>query len=71
MMPMRMPGISLTSRVTVAPSFFRTWARHGYMLPVVSKLKTISTRLSMTWVVMVRVPLGFDWLNGHSDTQCI
>ena len=41
------------SRETVAPTFFRTCARHGYMLPVVSKLKTTSTRLSITSVLIV------------------
>lgn len=47
MMPMRIPGISFISRVTVLLSFFRTWVRHGYMLPVVSKLKTTSMALSI------------------------
>src|SRR5262249_41675279 len=43
MMPMRMPGTSLLRRVTVSLILRRTWVRQGYMLPVVSKLKTTST----------------------------
>src|SRR5262249_39546294 len=43
MMPMRMPGISSNKRVTVFLTLRRTWVRQGYMLPVVSKLKTTST----------------------------
>src|SRR5437762_1117412 len=50
MMPMRMPGISSLSRVTVLLTLRRTCVRHGYMLPVVSKLKTTSMRVSdMRW----------------------
>src|SRR4051812_4491898 len=43
MMPMRMPGISSPRRVTVLLTLRRTCVRQGYMLPVVSKLKTTST----------------------------
>lgn len=35
--------MSFISRQTVSETFFRTRARHAAMLPVVSKLKTIST----------------------------
>src|SRR5262249_18948751 len=45
MMPMRMPGTSSARRVTVPLTLRRTWVRQGYMLPVVSKLKAISTGL--------------------------
>src|SRR5262249_37345543 len=47
MTPMRMPGISFISLLTVPLSFFRTCVRHGYMLPVVSKEKTTSIALSI------------------------
>src|SRR5262245_39728491 len=42
-MPILMPGISSNSRVTVFLTLRRTCVRQGYMLPVVSKLKTTST----------------------------
>src|SRR5262245_3953402 len=44
MIPMRIPGISSPSRVTVFLRLRLTWVRHGYMLPVVSNEKTTSTR---------------------------
>src|SRR5215208_6440723 len=39
-----MPGRSLTRRLMLVFTFFRTCVRHGYMLPVVSKLNTTSTK---------------------------
>src|SRR5262249_19037582 len=55
MMPMRMPGISSKSRVTVPLTFLRTWVRQGYMLPVVSKEKTTSTGVAMRYLLFVEV----------------
>src|SRR5690349_14083943 len=72
MTPMRIPGISFIRRVTVALIFFRTWVRHGYMLPVVSKLKTTSMALSIMdgplfWRSRDRE--GSGGLRGHGSRQ--